>query len=210
MPSPLPPRRAEGLCRRRVVALAARAGLAAAATLAVGAAGLAAAPAWANGESPGVEVQTLSLRREDGSVMLDFDLRVTLSAAAEDALRRGLPLYFTAQATLLRARWYWRDERVARVERQWRVSFQPLTGVWRVSLGSIGQSHSRLEDALAAVSRLARWEIAEGQRVNASDRHYAEFSWRLDTGQLPRPMQFGIGGGGDWALGVERTLRLEP
>lgn len=167
--------------------------------------------AQANTEGGTVEIQTLSLRREDGSVMLDFDLRVQLPSVAEDALRRGLPLYFVAQVLLLRSRWYWRDERIARVERQWRLSFQPLTGVYRVSLGAIGQTHGRLEDALAAVSRLARWEIAEASKVAANEKHYAEFVWKLDTSQLPRPMQFGLSGGAgnEWSLGVERTLRLE-
>lgn len=168
------------------------------------------AHAQANPDASLVEVETLYLRREDGQVLLDFDLRVTVAAAVEEALRRGVPLYFVAQVQLLRARWYWRDERIARVERQWRLSYQPLTGIYRVSLGAIGQSHTRLEEALAAVSRLARWEITDAQRTTSADRHYAEFSWRLDTGQLPRPMQFGMGpAAADWALGVERVLRLE-
>lgn len=187
-----------------------RAVLAGAAAWAVG---FGAGPAGANNSEGGaVDVQTLNLRREDGTVMLDFNLRVHLPAVAEDALRRGLPLYFVAQAQLWRSRWYWRDERIARVERQWRLSYQPLTGAYRVSLGPIGQTHSRLEDALSAVSRLARWEVAEAARVPPGERHYAEFVWRLDTSQLPRPMQFSLGGGSanEWSLGVERTLRLEP
>ncbi len=161
-------------------------------------------------EAPGVEVQTLRLRREDGAVLLDFDLRVHLPAAVEDALNRGVPLYFQATAALFRPRWYWRDARVARVERQWRLSYQPLTGVYRVSLGSIAQNHARLEDALTAVSRLGRWQVADGGQAEAGERHYAEFSWKLDISQLPRPMQFGLGSGTEWSLGVERTLRLEP
>ncbi|MFN9953415.1 MAG: DUF4390 domain-containing protein, partial [bacterium] len=100
--------------------------------MALGAGALAlSAPAQAQSrpEAPGVEVQTLRLRREDGNVLLDFDLRVHLPAAVEDALSRGVPLYFQATAALFRPRWYWRDPRVARVERQWRLSYQPLTGV---------------------------------------------------------------------------------
>ena len=161
-------------------------------------------------DAPGVEVQTLSLRREDGAVLLDFDLRVHLPPAVEDALSRGVPLYFQASAALFRPRWYWRDARVARVERQWRLSFQPLTGVYRVTLGSIAQNHARLEDALTAVSRLGRWQVADPGQAEAGERHYAEFSWKLDINQLPRPMQFGLGSGTEWSLGVERTLRLEP
>ncbi len=168
------------------------------------------ATAQGRGDSPGVEVRTLNLRREDGAVLLDFDLLVHLPATVEDALSRGVPLYFHAQAALFRPRWYWRDARVARVERQWRLSYQPLTGVYRVTLGSISQTHSRLEDALVAVSRLGRWALAEAGQAEAGERHYAEFAWRLDTTQLPRPMQFGLGAGSEWSLGVERTLRLDP
>lgn len=157
-----------------------------------------------------MEVQALSLRREEGAVLLDFDLRVHLPAAVEDALNRGVPLYFQATAALFRPRWYWRDARVARVERQWRLSYQPLTGVYRVSLGAISQNHARLEDALASVTRVGRWQVADGAQAEAGERHYAEFSWKLDTNQLPRPMQFGLGSGSEWSLGVERTLRLEP
>jgi hypothetical protein len=52
--------------------------------------------------------------------------------------------------------------------------------------------------------------VAEPGQAEAGERHYAEFSWKLDTSQLPRPMQFGLGSGSEWSLGVERTLRLEP
>ncbi|MFM8928120.1 MAG: DUF4390 domain-containing protein [Betaproteobacteria bacterium] len=205
--------------QRRAALRAAAAGLGGwvlhASGLALGAGALAvSAPAQAQAqtrpEAPGVEVQTLSLRREDGTVLLDFDLRVHLPAAVEDALNRGVPLYFQATAALFRPRWYWRDARVARVERQWRLSYQPLTGVYRVSLGSIAQNHARLEDALTAVSRLGRWQVADSGQAEAGERHYAEFSWKLDISQLPRPMQFGLGSGTEWSLGVERTLRLEP
>ncbi|MFZ9429452.1 MAG: DUF4390 domain-containing protein [Burkholderiaceae bacterium] len=168
------------------------------------------AQAAARSDAPGVEIRTLNLRREDGTVLLDFDLLVHLPAVVEDALNRGVPLYFQAQATLFRPRWYWRDARISRVERQWRLSYQPLTGVYRVTLGSISQNHNRLEDALAAVSRLGRWQLADASQAEAGERHYAEFTWRLDTTQLPRPMQFGLTAGGEWSLGVERTLRLEP
>ena len=40
-------------------------------------------------------------------------------------------------------------------------------------------------------------------------RHYLEFSYRLDSSQLPSPMQLGLGAQTDWVLGVERTLRIE-
>ena len=168
---------------------------------------------WAAGSAwgQGVELQDLSVRREDAAVRVDYQLRVTLPRAVEDAALRGVPLYFTAQASLWRPRWYWRDERIARATREWRLSFQPLTSNWRVSQGGLGQSFATLDDALGTMTRSAGWRVAEGTEVDPDGRHYVEFNWRLDTAQLPRPMQIGLGGIGgasDWTLGVERSVRL--
>jgi hypothetical protein len=79
----------------------------------------------------------LQATRAEGAVNLVFSARVALPRAVDDALQKGVPLYFVAEATLLRNRWYWRDERVARLSRSWRLAFQPLTGAWRVSLGGL-------------------------------------------------------------------------
>ena len=164
-------------------------------------------PAWAS--APAIELQTLRLQRADGALSLDFAARIHLSRAVEEALQRGVPVYFTAQAQLLRNRWYWRDERVARVQRTWRLAFQPLTSSWRVGFGGLNQTQATLEEALASLSRLSDWKIADLAQVDPDSRHYVEFSFRLDTSQLPGPMQFGLTTQADWTLGVERTLRLE-
>jgi hypothetical protein len=164
-------------------------------------------PAWAL--APAIELLTLRLQRADGALSLDFAARIHLSRAVEEALQRGVPVYFTAQAQLLRNRWYWRDERVARVQRTWRLAFQPLTSSWRVGFGGLNQTQATLEEALAYLSRLSDWKIADLAQVDPDSRHYVEFSFRLDTSQLPGPMQFGLTTQADWTLGVERTLRLE-
>ena len=159
----------------------------------------------------GVEVVELHTLRDESAVSLDYQLRVSLPAGVEGAALRGVPIYFTAQASLWRSRWYWRDERVARVTRQWRLSFQPLTSTWRVSQGGLGQSFGSLPEALSTITRSASWRIAEARDVDPDSRHYVEFDWQLDTTQLPRPMQIGlggVGGAGEWSLGVERTIRL--
>jgi hypothetical protein len=151
----------------------------------------------------------LQMQRQDGELTLDFDVRLTLPRAVEDAMQRGVPVYFVAEATLYRSRWYWRDERVARVQRSWRVAYQPLTSTWRVGFGGFNQSFQTLAEAMAAASRSTRWKVAELAQLEADSRHYLEFSYRLDNTQLPSPMQLGLGGQADWVLGVERVLRLE-
>jgi hypothetical protein len=161
-------------------------------------------------QAQGVELLTLQATRADGAVNLEFSARVALPRAVDDALQKGVPLYFVAEATLLRNRWYWRDERVARLSRSWRLAFQPLTGAWRVSLGGLHQTYASLDEALSAVSRSGGWKLIDADRLERDGSYYLEFSYRLDSSQLPGPMQFGLGGGADWTVGVSRTLRIDP
>ena len=175
------------------------------ALLLVALAALAPLPAHAQG----VELPTLRTTRDEATLNLEFVARVTLPRAVEDALQRGVPIYFVAEAQLFRSRWYWRDERVARVSRSWRVAFQPLTSSWRVGLGGLNQSFPTLAEAMASVSRSGGWKLADLAALDLDKTHYLEFSYRLDSSQLPGPMQFGLGGQGDWALGVSRSLKVD-
>ena len=160
-------------------------------------------------QAQGIDLLTLELHREDGELTLDFEVRTSLPKGVQDALQRGVPVYFVAQASLYRNRWYWRDERVARVTRSWRIAYQPLTSTWRAGFGGFNQSFQTLGEALATASRSSRWKLAELSQLDAEASHYVEFSYRLDSSQLPSPLQIGLGGQADWVLGVERTLQIE-
>lgn len=160
-----------------------------------------------------VEIQTLAVTRSPEAIAAEYQLRVTLPRTVEDAALRGVPLYFRAEIELFKPRWYWRDDRVARVSREWRLSYQPLTSTWRVSQAGLGQTHATLAEALASMTQASQWRVADVGTADADGRHYAEFSWRLDTSQLPRPLQIGLNNpvtsvGSDWTLGVERSVKL--
>lgn len=158
----------------------------------------------------GVELAGLQVQKQDGALTIDFNARVNLPRAVEEAVQRGVPIYFVAQAQLLRNRWYWRDERVARVGRSWRLAYQPLTNSWRVGLGGLYQTVPTLAEALSLASRSTNWKLADLSQLDTADSgYYLQFSYRLDTTQLPGPMQFGLTGQGDWAVGVNTTLKVE-
>jgi hypothetical protein len=166
---------------------------------------LPASAAWGQG----VELATLKTSRGDGGLNLEFVARVTLPKAVEDAMRSGVPIYFLAEAQLLRGRWYWRDERVSRLSRSWRVAYQPLTGAWRVGLGGLNQSYPSLADALTAASSSSGWRLSDLSQIDSDKAYTVEFSYRLDTTQLPGPMQLGLGGQADWSVGISRVLKVQ-
>ena len=156
-----------------------------------------------------VDLVTLLIKRQEGALTLDFVARLQLTRVVQAALERGVPVYFVAEATVLRNRWYWRDERVARVVRTWRLAFQPLTSNWRLSIGALAQTYATLPEALAAVARTSGWKLADLGQIDADSRHYVEFSFRLDTTQLPSPMHIGLTTQADWELSIERTVRVD-
>lgn len=164
---------------------------------------LVAGPAWAQG----VDLNTLKLTRQEHELVLEYSARLGLNPVVEDALQRGIPLYFEARATLMRKRWYWRDERVARISRTWRVAYQPLTASWRVSLGGLSQVYGSLSEALAPMSRVSGWPLVEIEKLESGERYYVDFSFKLDNSKLPPPLQIDVSN--DYKLGIERSQPLE-
>lgn len=154
-------------------------------------------------------IQSLDLQRGEEGLSLSFVLGFDLPRAVEDALLKGVPLHFTAQAMLMRERWYWTDRRINTAARSWRLTYQPLTRRFRVSQGGLAQNFDDLDSALAACGRASGWKVAEPTQLDDGSRQYVEFSYRLDTSLLPRPMQIGIGGQPDWNLVFERSVRVD-
>lgn len=171
-------------------------------------AGLRPAQAQPGEPSEAVQLHALEVRRDAEAISVDFNVRLHLPEPVEDALRRGIALHFRAEATLLRPRWYWRAQRVARARRQWRLSYQPLTGSFRVSVGALHQTFVSLDAALLPITRMTRWRIADAAEVEPGVRHLLEFDWRLDTGELPRPLQIGLGHLPEWQLAVAHSVEL--
>ncbi len=169
------------------------------------------------------EVAQLKLERSDESVYLSVALKFDVPTVVEDALLKGIPLFFVAEADIYRDRWYWYDKRITTATRTMRLAFQPLTRRWRLNIlpgaisvtglrASLSQNYDTLSEALTAIQRISRWRIADASEIDAAARHNVEFRFRLDLSQLPRPFQIGVAGQRDWAIAVEdsRQLLAEP
>lgn len=165
------------------------------------------APAWAADaqNTATVELHTLNVNRSEEGILLDFSARFDLPRGIEEGLNKGVPLYFVAEADVFQSRWYWRDKSIAHASRTWRLAYQPLMRNWRVSIGGLHQHFATLAEALNAITRSYRWKIAEPLSAGENSV-YVEFTYKLDTTQLPRPLQIGLGGQIEWALSVQRVL----
>jgi hypothetical protein len=135
---------------------------------------------------------------DESMLLLSADFSVPLSRQIEDAINRGISVYFVAEFELKRARWYWFDKTVAASSLTYRLSYHALTQQYRVGVSGYTQRYARLEDALAALSRLRGWPVVERQSLDAGVRYDAPVRLRLDTAQLPRPFQINAITDRDW------------
>ncbi len=166
------------------------------------------------------EVRQHELRRLADGAQLSVRLTLEPSPAVEDALLKGVPMYFAWQADIVRERWYWTDKRISTATRTLRLAYQPLTRRWRVSLSTDGgasasgmqyalhQNFDSLNEALAGISRVATWQIAEPGRLEEGVKYMAQWRFRLDLSLLPRPFQIGVANQPGWLVEVERTLEV--
>lgn len=178
---------------------------------------LALAAGLAQADNTPAEVTQMKLERTEEGVLLSANVAFELPAVVDEALQKGIPMFFVADATLLRDRWYWYDKPVASAQRHMRLSYQPLTRRWRLlvshavignSAQALGQTFDTREEALAAVQRVANWRIAAASDVDPDARYNVDFRFRLDISQLPRPFQIGLVGQADWAISASRNQRL--
>lgn len=157
----------------------------------------------------GIQLREIDIGRDEQHLMLSFSASFDLPDAVEEALTKGVPLFFVAETRTYRSRWYWRDQRIAQASRTWRLAYQPLTRRYRVSFGSLHRNYETLAEALGAIQRTTRWRIAEVSQFVPGERHYIELEFRLDTSQLPRPFQIGIGGQAEWDLSISSTMVIQ-
>ena len=168
-------------------------------------------------QSPQAEITQLGVERTEEGVLLSANVMFEVPSIIDDALAKGIPMFFVAEAVLFRDRWYWYDKEVAVAARHMRLSYQPLTRRWRLVVSptpignsglSLGQTFETREEALSAVQRISHWKIAEASAVDPDQRYNVDFRFRLDVSQLPRPFQIGAVGHADWNITAARNQRL--
>ena len=177
---------------------------------------------WAYAQSA-TEITQYQLERLDDEIVVSAQVAFELPTAVEDALLKGIPLFFVMEADVLRERWYWYDKKISSVERHLRLAYQPLTRRWRLNVTSgagrevglglaLNQNFDTLAQVLSAIKRVSRWKIADVSDLDTSQKYKVDFRFRLDLNQLPRPFQIGALGQSDWdiAATTSSVLSIAP
>lgn len=147
-----------------------------------------------------VAVKNAELRIEDGEVLLSAEFDLALTSTLEEALDKGIPLYFVIEFELVRARWWWLDEKVMQWSISYRVSYNSLTRQYRVASGPLGQAFESLAEVSRFIGRIVSRPVGRAEALTKDVRYEAAVRLRLDVNQLPKPFQVNALASREWQL----------
>jgi hypothetical protein len=147
----------------------------------------------------GVEITRANLESSEDGYKLALGFSFELTRSLEDAITRGIPLYFTTDVQLTRPRWYWFDEKAISASQTVRISYNVLTHQYHAAIsGGLQQSFSSLDDALSLIRRPGRWVVAEKGALKAGEVYTVAVRMGLDVARLPKPFQIHALNSSDW------------
>ena len=146
----------------------------------------------------GIKIKSLELERVENDWLLNATFQIELSPGLEDAVQKGVVLYFQTEFELTRSRWYWFEEKPAFTQRQTRLSYQPLTQQYRISSEGFTFSAKTIFEALQAVGTIGGWRVIDNNQLDASKSYTGALRMTLDLSKLPKPFQVNALNNREW------------
>ena len=147
-----------------------------------------------------ISIRNPQLATTEEGYSLSADFNINFNSRLEEAVNKGVVLYFVAEFELTRARWYWFDEQIIRRSKTFQLSYHALTRQYRLSTGALHQSFATLEEAVRVMSRLRNWQVLERSDVRDEKTYQAALHLRLDLTQMPKTFQVSALSSKDWNL----------
>jgi hypothetical protein len=148
-----------------------------------------------------VLVQRASLEADaQGGWNLEASFTFDVNKNLEDAINKGIPLYFTIDFKLMRKRWYWFDKEIVIRSKYIRLSYQPLMREYRVSGEGLRLGFSTLKDALALIKHITTWHVISNGTVSPGNTYLASIRMQLDTAFMSKPFQIDALNNRNWNL----------
>lgn len=169
----------------------------------------------------GITVTKAETRLTEDGYEIQADFKITLPPSVADALIHGVALNFVSELAITRSRWYWLDSDVIQNEQVTKLSYNALTRQYRISRGTLFQSFSNLDSALRVLGHQSSPPVQEAAlhsgsgyvaKLLRSETRYTAFArMRLDTSQLPKPLQVNALTNNEWNLDSEKiTWPVQP
>jgi len=148
----------------------------------------------------GIKLRQIQFEPIDQNWVINASYQLELPPELSDAVKKGITFHFVTEFNVTRGRWYWFEEKPITAIKNIKLSYQPLTQLYRVNVGALTLSANSLEEALIQVGAIAGWQVAELNALESGKQYEASIRMRLDLSQLPKPFQINALNAIEWNL----------
>ena len=148
----------------------------------------------------GVKIKSFELERIEGEWLLNASFQIELAPGLEDAVQKGVVLYFQTEFELTRGRWYWFEEKAVLAQRQTRLSYQPLTQQFRIASEGFTFTAPTIAEALQAAGSIGGWAVIDNAQLDQGKSYMAALRMVLDLSKLPKPFRVNALNNRDWSV----------
>ena len=126
-------------------------------------------------------VKQAAIQMTQQGYVLNADVNIALNGTLENALIKGINLYFLLELEVTRPRNWWFDENIADSARKLRIYYHLLLRRYVVETGYTTRTAASLSEALAMLGQVEAWQVLERGALKPGQRYDGRLRLRLDT-----------------------------
>jgi len=151
-------------------------------------------------QAEGIWIKSVNLAAVGEGYEISVDSEIVLNATLEQALEKGIVLYFVTKFSLVDSRWYWFDDEVVRGKLRVGLRYYALTRQYHLNHPLFSQSFYTLKEALQGLGQLRDYPLTVKSELKQDTDYLASLRIWLDLTRMPKPFQVEALGSSKWNL----------
>ncbi|MBP6057732.1 MAG: DUF4390 domain-containing protein [Nitrosomonas sp.] len=155
-------------------------------------------------QAESIRIKSVNLAAVEQGYEISVDSEIILNATLEQALEKGIVLYFVTKFSLVDSRWYWLNDEVVRGKSRIGLRYYALTRQYHLSHPPFSQSFNTLKEALQALGQLHNYPLMIKSELKQDVDYIASLRIWLDLTRMPKPFQVEALGSSQWNLSSDK------
>ena len=156
-------------------------------------------------QAESIRIKSVNLAAVEQDYEISVDSEIILNTTLEQALEKGIVLYFVTKFSLVDSRWYWLNDEVARGKSRIGLRYYALTRQYHLSHPPpFSQSFNTLKEALQALGQLRDYPLIIKSELKEDVEYIASLRVWLDLTRMPKPFQVEALGSNQWNLSSDK------
>lgn len=155
-------------------------------------------------QAAGIQIKSIDLKATEKGYEINMDSEIMLNETLEQALEKGIVLYFVTKFSLFDARWYKLNDEVARSKFVVGLRYYALTRQYHLNHPVFSQNYYSLKEALQALGRIRDLPLTVKSELKSDADYVASVRVWLDLTRMPKPFQVETIGSSQWDLSSDK------